>query len=100
MFIEQQISILEWFLKDHLTLKIGVMADKHVHHLKKSLKNKLEQFKLLTLKNLHHYWQIESTAFISQRLADTHRIAFLNFLMFSPLSLLVNPIIPCVSQLQ
>ncbi len=25
MFIEQQISILEWFLKDHVTLKTGVM---------------------------------------------------------------------------
>ncbi len=25
MFREQQISILEWFLKDHVTLKTGVM---------------------------------------------------------------------------
>ncbi len=25
MFIEQQISILVWFLKDHVTLKTGVM---------------------------------------------------------------------------
>ncbi len=25
MFVEQQISILEWFLKDHVTLKTGVM---------------------------------------------------------------------------
>ncbi len=25
MFLEQQISILEWFLKDHVTLKPGVM---------------------------------------------------------------------------
>ncbi len=25
MFIEQQISILEWFLKDRVTLKTGVM---------------------------------------------------------------------------
>ncbi len=24
MFLEHQISILEWFLKDHLTLKTGV----------------------------------------------------------------------------
>ncbi len=24
-FLEQQISILEWFLKDHVTLKTGVM---------------------------------------------------------------------------
>ncbi len=23
MFVEQQISILEWFLKDHVTLKTG-----------------------------------------------------------------------------
>ncbi len=26
MFFEQQISILEWFLKDHVTLKTGVMT--------------------------------------------------------------------------
>ncbi len=26
MFLEQQISILEWFLKDHVTLKTGAMA--------------------------------------------------------------------------
>ncbi len=25
MFLEHQISILEWFLKDHVTLKTGVM---------------------------------------------------------------------------
>ncbi len=25
MFLEQQISILEWFLKDHVTLKSGIM---------------------------------------------------------------------------
>ncbi len=25
MFLEQQISILEWFLKDHVTLKTGVI---------------------------------------------------------------------------
>ncbi len=25
-FLEQQISILEWFLKDHVTLKTGVVA--------------------------------------------------------------------------
>ncbi len=25
MFLEHQISILEWFLKDHLTLKAGVV---------------------------------------------------------------------------
>ncbi len=25
MFLEQQISILEWFLKDHVKLKTGVM---------------------------------------------------------------------------
>ncbi len=25
MFLKQQISILEWFLKDHVTLKTGVM---------------------------------------------------------------------------
>ncbi len=26
MFLKHQISILEWFLKDHVTLKSGVMA--------------------------------------------------------------------------
>ncbi len=26
MFLKQQISILEWFLKDHVTMKTGVMA--------------------------------------------------------------------------
>jgi len=25
MFLKQQINILEWFLKDHVTLKTGVM---------------------------------------------------------------------------
>ncbi len=30
MFIEDQISILEWFLKDHVTLKTGVMTAKNV----------------------------------------------------------------------
>ncbi len=25
MFLDQQISILEWFLKDHVALKTGVM---------------------------------------------------------------------------
>jgi len=28
IFIEQQISILEGFLKDHVTLKIGVMPSR------------------------------------------------------------------------
>ncbi len=27
MFLQQQISILEWFLKDHVTLKTGVMNE-------------------------------------------------------------------------
>ncbi len=31
MFLEQQISILEWFLKDHVTLKTGVIMQKIVH---------------------------------------------------------------------
>ncbi len=29
MFLEHQISILEWFLKDHVTLKTGEMADEN-----------------------------------------------------------------------
>jgi len=34
MFLEQQISILEWVLKDHVALKTGVMMLKiqHWHH--------------------------------------------------------------------
>jgi len=28
MYLEDQISILEWFLKDHVTLKSGVMMQK------------------------------------------------------------------------
>ncbi len=28
MFLEQQISILQWFLKDHVTLENGVMMQK------------------------------------------------------------------------
>ncbi len=31
MFIEQQISILEWFFQDHVTLKTGVMMLKIKH---------------------------------------------------------------------
>ncbi len=27
LILEQQISILEWFLKDHVTLKTGIMAE-------------------------------------------------------------------------
>ncbi len=30
MILEQQISILEWFLKDHVTLKTGVIAAENV----------------------------------------------------------------------
>ncbi len=34
MFLEHQISILQWFLKDHVTLKIEVMAaENSVFHL-------------------------------------------------------------------
>jgi len=29
MFLEQKISIIKWLLKDHVTLKTGVMADEN-----------------------------------------------------------------------
>ncbi len=29
MFLEHQISILEWFLKDHVTVRTGVMDDEN-----------------------------------------------------------------------
>ncbi len=29
MFLKQQLWILEWFLKDHVTLKTAVMADEN-----------------------------------------------------------------------
>ncbi len=32
MFLENQISILKWFLKDHVTLKTGVMAAKRINY--------------------------------------------------------------------
>ncbi len=34
MYLEPQISILEWFLKDHVTLKTGVMATKNLAAIK------------------------------------------------------------------
>ncbi len=33
MFLEHQICILQWFLKDHVTLKIEVMAAENSRHL-------------------------------------------------------------------
>ncbi len=51
LFIDQQISILKWFLKGHVTLKIGVTAAENsvLHH------NKLH-FKMLKLKkNSNNY---------------------------------------------
>ncbi len=38
MFLEHQISILEGFLKDHVTLKTGVMAEAIINDI---LKEKL-----------------------------------------------------------
>ncbi len=50
MFLEQQISILEWFLKDHVTLKTGVLM--------------LTIFSLITgINYILKYIQIESSYF-------------------------------------
>ncbi len=38
-----QISILEWFLKGHVTLKTGVMTDKDYHHRNKIHQNIFKQ---------------------------------------------------------
>ncbi len=46
MFLEQQISILEWFLKDHETLKTEVMAAKNAA-LPSQEKKKTVRFKIL-----------------------------------------------------
>ncbi len=35
MFLEQQIFLLEWFLKGHVTLKTGVMAAIYLYYSKK-----------------------------------------------------------------
>ncbi len=37
MFLEEQISILEWFMKDHVTLKTGEMMLK-IHHISQEKK--------------------------------------------------------------
>ncbi len=38
MFFEQQISTLEWFLKDHVTLKTGVIANTRIDNILKYIK--------------------------------------------------------------
>ncbi len=50
MFFEQQISILEWFLKDHLTLKTRVMMLKI-------------QLRITEINYILKYIQIESSYF-------------------------------------
>ncbi len=37
MFLEQQISILEWFVKDYVTMKTGVMMLK-IHDISEYIK--------------------------------------------------------------
>ncbi len=52
MFLEQQISILDWFLKDHVTLKTGVMMLKiqlcstEINYILKHILIKSSYFKL------------------------------------------------------
>ncbi len=47
VFLKQQISILEWFLKDHVTLKAGVMILKiqlcitEINYILNELKQKI-----------------------------------------------------------
>ncbi len=41
MFLEHQISIFEWFLKDHVTLKTGVMKLKNCFDHRKKLQFKI-----------------------------------------------------------
>ncbi len=49
MFLEQQISLLEWFLKDHMTLKTGDDAE-----------NSQEEIKLVNYINLENcYFKFE-----------------------------------------
>ncbi len=55
MFPEQQISILEWFLKDHVTLKTGVMMLKiqlcitGINYISKYIKSEKSYFKFYTI---------------------------------------------------
>ncbi len=54
MFVEQQISILEWFLKDHVTLKTGVMMLKI-------------QLRITGINYILLYMHIENTYFKSKK---------------------------------
>ncbi len=51
MFFEQQISMLVWFLKDHVTLKTGVMAaeNKNNSYIKISVLLYFTTLKLLNI---------------------------------------------------
>ncbi len=46
MFFEHQINILEWFLKDHVTLKTGVISIIGINYIQKYIK--IENFKIVT----------------------------------------------------
>ncbi len=48
MFLEQQNSILEWFLKDHVTLKTGVMAAE-----KQALSSRKKNYIKNTIKSIY-----------------------------------------------
>ncbi len=57
-FVEQQISILDWFLKDHVTLKTGVMILKIqlCHYKNKNILN--QKPVILNYKNISEYYCI------------------------------------------
>ncbi len=54
MFVEQQISILEWFLKDHVTLKTEKSALCHGNKYKQILK--YIKIKKLNSNNVSQYF--------------------------------------------
>ncbi len=55
MFLEQQISILEWVLKDHVTLKTGVMINFSITEINYILEN---------VKTENSYFQFQKQLFL------------------------------------
>ncbi len=63
MFLENQISILKWFLKDHVTLKTGVMAAKRINYSIKLINYVLIYIKIengLYCNNISQYYRFYS----------------------------------------
>ncbi len=75
MFLEHQISILEWLLRDHVTLKTGVMAADFqlcYHRNKSCFKKWLKQTKTVILNcNITFLYKINqiNTALVNMRLS-------------------------------